>query len=213
MRAIALAITALLFASPVVAQQTHRAGVFDYYVLALSWTPNWCALEGDKRKDDRCRSGTGRGWNVHGLWPQYERGWPQDCRTTHRDPARPETARLSDFMGSPGLAWHQWKKHGRCSGLSAPDYFATTKRALDRVKLPEIFDKLTRDTRLSALVVEEAFLEANPDMRRDMVTVTCKSRAIQEVRICLTKDLEPRRCGADVIRDCTQDNVLITPLR
>jgi PAS domain S-box-containing protein len=25
--------------------------------------------------------------------------------------------RLADIMGAPGLAWHQWKKHGTCSGL------------------------------------------------------------------------------------------------
>jgi len=38
--------------------------------------------------------------------------------------------------------------------------------------------------------------------------ITCKDTRIQEARICLTKDLEPRRCGADVIRDCTLDRAL-----
>lgn len=213
MRPIALALAAIVLGLPAMAERTHRAGEFDYYVLALSWTPNWCALEGDKRRDDRCRSGTGRGWSVHGLWPQYEEGWPSNCRSPHRDPRKPETAALSGFMGSAGLAWHQWKKHGRCSGLSAPEYFATTERALHSVALPEIFDRLTQPTKMPALVIEEAFLEVNPDWRREMVTVTCKSRAVQELRLCLTKDLEPRRCGADVIRDCTLQDATVAPLR
>ncbi len=29
--------------------ETNKAGEFDYYVLALSWSPNWCALEGDSK--------------------------------------------------------------------------------------------------------------------------------------------------------------------
>jgi len=27
----------------------EKAGVFDYYVLSLSWSPTWCAIEGDQR--------------------------------------------------------------------------------------------------------------------------------------------------------------------
>lgn len=191
----------------------NRAGQFDYYVLALSWTPNWCADEGDRRRDDRCRSGAGLGWGLHGLWPQHERGWPQDCRTTHRDPTRAETAAMGQFTGSSGLAWHQWRKHGRCSGLSAQDYFVTSARAMGRVKLPDVFEKLQKTVTLPAKVVEDAFLEANPGMTRDMITVTCKSRAIQEVRVCLTRDLQPRRCGADTIRDCSLRDAGMDPVR
>jgi ribonuclease T2 len=46
-----------------------------------------------------------------------------------------------------------------------------------------------------------------------MVTVTCKDRAVQEVRVCLTRDLVPRRCGADVIRDCTLKDASMDPVR
>ncbi len=36
---------------------------------------------------------------------------------------------------------------------------------------------------------------------------------IQEARICLTKDLEPRRCGADVIRDCRMQDAVMEAVR
>ncbi|MEM9395241.1 MAG: ribonuclease T2 [Pseudomonadota bacterium] len=193
--------------------QDHRAGVFDYYVLALSWSPNWCLREGDARGAPECEEGAARGWGLHGLWPQYERGWPSFCRTAHRNPSRSDTAAEADIYGSPGLAWHQWKKHGRCSGLPSEDYYALARRAYRSVARPEVFRKLDRDIRLPANVVEEAFLKSNSNLSADMLTVTCKENQIQEIRICLTRNLEPRECGADVIRDCTADRALFTPLR
>lgn len=210
MRHLPAMLAALMLVGPALAD---TAGDFDYYVLSLSWTPNWCAAEGDARRDARCERGAGLGWGLHGLWPQYEQGWPSYCRTTHRDPTRAETAAMGQFMGSSGLAWHQWQKHGRCSGLSAQDYFIASARAMGKVTLPAVFDEIAKPVKLPARVVEEAFLEANPGFTRDMVTITCKDRALQEVRICLTRDLEPRRCGADVIRDCTLRDAGVNPVR
>ncbi len=107
----------------------ERAGEFDYYVLSLSWSPTWCALEGDRRGSPQCDADSDFGWVLHGLWPQYENGWPSYCRTGHRNPSRAETAAMADIMGSGGSAWHQWNKHGRCSGLSPDDYFALAREA------------------------------------------------------------------------------------
>lgn len=190
-----------------------RAGAFDYYVLALSWTPNWCAAEGEAEGSAQCAPDTGLGWTLHGLWPQHDIGWPSWCRSDAREPTRRETAAMADIMGSSGLAWHQWRKHGRCTGLDADGYFALSRRAYGAVTRPEVFRALDRPVRLPARVVEEAFLEANPGLSPDMLTVTCRDDAIAEVRLCLTRDLVPRRCGADVVRDCAADRALFAPLR
>lgn len=193
---------ALLLMAGIARAEGERAGDFDYYVLALSWTPNWCALEGDARGAEQCDPRHDHGFTLHGLWPQHEDGWPSFCRTTARNPSRHDTAAMTDIMGSAGLAWYQWKKHGRCSGLSAEAYFEASRNAYGAVARPGIFRKLREAVRLPAAVVEEAFLEANPGMTPDMVTVTCTAGRIAEVRVCLTKDLEPRDCGADAARDC-----------
>ena len=87
----------LLGALPALAEGDHRAGEFDYYVLSLSWSPTWCALEGDGRDAPECREEAALGWVLHGLWPQYEEGWPSYCRTSHRDPSRSETAAMADI--------------------------------------------------------------------------------------------------------------------
>lgn len=204
---------ALFLAGPLAAQDRGRAGDFDYYVLALSWSPNWCAITGDARASEQCAEGTGHSFVLHGLWPQYERGWPANCRSEERDPARRESQAMADIMGTGGLAWYQWKKHGRCSGLSGRGYYDTARRAYEAVNIPEVFTRLDRDVRLPASVVEEAFLEANPDLSADGVTVKCRDGYIQEVRLCLTPDLTPRRCGADVIRDCTLDRARMEAVR
>ena len=187
----------------------ERAGAFDYYVLSLSWSPTWCALEGDAHNSPQCDPERDFGWVLHGLWPQYEEGWPSYCRTAQRDPSRAQTAAMADIMGTPGLAWYQWKKHGRCSGLSASDYFATARSAYEAVTRPEVFRKLTKPVKLPASVVEEAFLQANPGWQADMVTITCKAGRIQEARVCLTRDLKIRTCGSDVVNDCRMTDALL----
>ena len=191
----------------------ERAGDFDYYVLSLSWSPNWCVLEGDARNSPQCEDGSGHGWILHGLWPQYERGWPSYCPTNHRNPTRGDTAEMADIMGTSGLAWHQWRKHGVCSGLEARDYYALSRLAYEGVERPDLLRRLDNEVRLPASVIEEAFLEVNPHLEPDMLTVTCRANRIQEVRICLTRELEPRVCGVDVIRDCTSPDALFSPMR
>ncbi|MDM7932490.1 ribonuclease T2 [Tabrizicola sp.] len=212
MRRILVALAALCWASGAGADG-ERAGAFDYYVLSLSWSAAWCALEGDARRDPQCDAGKGVTFVLHGLWPQHETGWPSWCRTGERDPSRAMTAAMTDIMGGAGLAFYQWKKHGRCSGLSAEAYFQTTRQAFETVVIPDLFHAVSRPLTLPASVIEDAFLEANPGLSADQITITCKSGLIQEARICLTKDLAPRRCGADVIRDCRLSDAVLEPVR
>ena len=200
-------------AAPSPASAQNRAGEFDYYVLSLSWSPNWCAIEGDARNSPQCDADRDLGWILHGLWPQYERGWPANCQTLERNPSRSDTAAMADIMGTSGLAWHQWNKHGTCSGLSSDDYYALSRLTYDRIARPEVLRTLDRAVSLPARLIEEAFLESNPDLAADGVTVTCMAGRIQEVRICLTRDLTPRACGADVRRDCTMTDALFDPIR
>jgi ribonuclease T2 len=191
----------------------EKAGAFDYYVLSMSWSPTWCDLEGDARGSPEC-DGTGDfGWVLHGLWPQNEIGWPSDCWAWRLDPSRADTAAMADIMGSAGSAWHQWQKHGRCSGLSADDYFAAARAAYEAVNRPEVFRHLPETVQLPARVVEAAFLEANPGWEADMLTITCKRNRIEEARLCLTKAFQPRVCGADVVRDCSMEDAIMAPVR
>lgn len=197
-----VAVVLALAAAGMARAEGERAGDFDYYVAALSWSASWCALEGDGRDDPQCDAGRGVDFVLHGLWPQYEDGWPSFCRTGARDPSRAQTAEQADVFGGAGAAFYQWKKHGRCSGLSAAGFYDLARAAKARVVVPEVFRGLARDIRLEADVVEDAFLEANPDLTPEGVVVTCRAGRVQEVRVCLTKDLEFRDCAGDVGQVC-----------
>ncbi|MEM8774457.1 MAG: ribonuclease T2 [Pseudomonadota bacterium] len=206
-------ICALTIVSGVARAEGEPAGEFDYYVLSLSWSPNWCALEGDAKGAVQCDAGEGHGWVLHGLWPQYHRGWPSFCPTVERAPSRQMTREMSDIMGSSGLAWHQWRKHGTCSGLSAKAYYRLSREAYALVTRPEVLRKLEKPVKLPASVIEEAFLRENPDLSPNTITITCRDDHIQEARICLSKDLVPIPCGRDVIKDCSLDDALFAPVR
>ncbi|WP_372570657.1 ribonuclease T2 family protein [Ruegeria jejuensis] len=201
-----------LSAVPLLAEG-EKAGEFDYYVLSLSWSPNWCAREGDARGADQCDAAQDHGWILHGLWPQFHEGWPSYCRTPHAPPSRGMTREIADIQGSSGLAWHQWKKHGTCSGLTATQYFDLSRQAYASVTRPPVFRKLDQSVTLPAAVVEEAFLQANPALERDMITITCRDGFIEEARLCLSKSLDPVPCGRDVIRDCRAKDAQFDPIR
>lgn len=185
---------------------------FTHYVLALSWSASWCALEGDDRDAAQCDPRHDFAFTLHGLWPQGERGWPEFCRTRERDPTRHETAAMADIMGSAGLAWHEWKKHGRCSGLSSEAYYALSRRAYEAIRQPEVLRELDRAVRIDPDVIEEAFIEANPGLDPADIAVTCDDGLIREVRICLTPALAPRACTPDV-RSCRAESAMLPPVR
>ncbi len=207
------AFLALLFSATTSLAEGDRPGEFDYYILSLSWSPTWCAIEGDNRNSPQCDASRDLGWVLHGLWPQYHRGWPDHCQSPQRPPTRAMTNDMADIMGTSGLAWYQWKKHGTCSGLSAPAFYALAREAYSRIARPDVFRKLKNPVKLPASVVEEAFLKANPQLEPDGITITCRAGRIQEARICLSRDLAPVPCGRDVIRDCTLDDALFDPIR
>ena len=210
MRSVCAAVLALAV-GPAAAQDTP--GAFQDYVLALSWTPNLCRQEVDARSDDRCAARRGLGFTLHGLWPQHESGYPVECPGPHAPPSRALTAAMADLYGSPGLAWHQWQRHGTCSGLSPAAYYARSRQADEMITRPEILRRIEVPLSLSASVIEAAFAEANPGLDPDMLTLACRDGAVHEVRICLTRDLEPRPCRPDVSAECTPGDALVLPVR
>ncbi|MFN0114942.1 MAG: ribonuclease T2 family protein [Paracoccaceae bacterium] len=191
----------------------EKAGKFDYYVLALSWSAAWCALTGDARGAEQCEARHNFTFTLHGLWPQDEAGWPGRCRSAEAPPSRGETRAMEDIMGSAGLAWHEWQVHGTCSGLSARDYFALSRQAYGKITIPEVLARVDRPLTVAPGVIEAALIEANPGLEPAMVTILCEGGRISEARICLTKGLEFRACGIDAARDCRADGAVLEPVR
>lgn len=188
------------------------AGHFDHYLLAVTWMPGWCQTTGDARDDARCDPGTGRGWSLHGLWPQHQTGWPEFCQPDAAAPTVRDIVPVEPIMGSRSLALHQWRKHGTCTGLTAAEYFLTSRAAWDRLSLPDQ-PPASGAGRILPADLAVAFAAANPGLDSRMLAVSCRDNRLQEVRLCLSRDLEWRSCGADVLARACRSPVQADPVR
>lgn len=188
------------------AQGDRRGGApgdFDFYVLALSWSPGFCARAGERRELAQCTPGAGLGFVVHGLWPQNERGYPSQCGA-ERGPSRPALEEARGVYPDEGLARHEWRVHGTCSGLSPAEYFRAVRRARDRVRVPERFERARAPQTVTPLEIERAFADFNPGLRPDTMAVVCRRGAIEEMRFCLDRDLLGfRSCPAVARAGCS----------
>jgi ribonuclease T2 len=213
-RRAAFVAAALLTATPAFEQaRGAEPGAFDFYVLALSWSPGFCALEGDRKEREQCAPGSGLGFVVHGLWPQHERGYPTACGP-ERNPSRIALDEARRVLPSEGLARHQWRKHGTCSGLDPQAYFRATGQARDRIAIPERFRDVRAGQSVSPIDIERAFAAANPGLRPDMMAVACRRGALQEVRICLDRNLKGFVTCREVDRSgCRGGDLRVDPVR
>lgn len=164
-------------------------GDFDFYVLALSWSPTFCATGGEERSPQQCRDGAGLGFVVHGLWPQYVSGYPSDCAFGTRNPSRLALDSARGVYPDEGLARYEWRKHGTCSGLPPSAYFDAVRAARDKVAIPASLTSADPGDRFTARDIERAFVDANRGLRPDMISLSCRRDMLEEVRICIGKDL------------------------
>jgi ribonuclease T2 len=209
----------LLVAAGMASAQDRRQnapGEFDFYVLSLSWSPSFCEAASERGNSGRSGAQCGDrpfSFVVHGLWPQYERGFPEYCQRSAEYLDRNIMTSMLDLMPAPGLIFNEWKKHGTCSGLGGRAYFETIRKARAAVKIPEEFLQLAEPKSIGPGEIEAAFIRVNPGLSPSAVSVTCDSKRLSEVRICLSKDLQFRACEELDRRACRRDEVLMPPVR
>lgn len=196
------------------------SGAFDYYTLALSWSPTHCESEDGARDVQQCAPRHGRpyGFILHGLWPQYDDGFPESCETRER-PFVPDRviSEMSDIMPSRGLVIHQYRKHGTCSGLAPDAYFEKSRQLFRSITVPDRFRNPREAQFLSPDDVIRAFAAANPKLDRDMMAVVCAGpgNRFRELRVCFSKAGEPIRCGRNEAQQrlCRTQRMHVPPLR
>jgi ribonuclease T2 len=188
------------------------AGGFDYYLMALSWSPSYCLTHANEK--DQC-GGKGFGFVLHGLWPQNRNGrWIQDC-AADKAPDAATIERTLAFMPSRRLIEHEWQTHGTCSGLDPEDYFELADRAFASVKIPPALATPQSPPELGAVEIVRAFIAANPRLDERMLSVVCHDGSeLVEVRICLDKEtLAPQACSGRVRNTCRSGALRIPAAR
>jgi ribonuclease T2 len=214
-----LLLTALL-CLPSSATARHRnqhgesePGDFAYYVLSLSWSPAFCV---NSPGDAQCNGPRSYGFIVHGLWPQNEQGWPQYCNV--HVPVPDEAVQgILDLMPARKLIYHEWSAHGTCSGLDPSAFFATVRRAYTSLSVPAQLSAVSQPLQQAPAAVADAFTSANPQLPPQSLVVTCSGQSLprlREVHVCFDRDLLPRACSADALREaCHAPTLLIAPVR
>ncbi|MGC1776798.1 MAG: ribonuclease T2 [Xanthobacteraceae bacterium] len=214
-----LAIMLVPAAAPAQERPADTPGQFDFYVLSLSWSPSFCAAAAGRRngyggRSDRQQCGA-RPYSfvVHGLWPQYDKGFPENCQ----DPAprldHHLVGAMLDLMPAPRLVFNEWDKHGTCSGLDAKAYFDTVRKARAAVTIPADYADPPAALTVTPGAVEAAFIKANPTLPGDGMAVICSGKRLSEVRLCLAKDLKFRACPEVAKRGCRRDQLSMPPVR
>jgi len=210
---------ALLFTPLAATAQNQRQdtpGEFDFYVLSLSWSPSFCAAAAERGRGRARNAQCGvrpYSFVVHGLWPQFDKGFPEYCqlpapRLDHRI-----VASMLDLMPAPHLIFNEWNRHGTCSGQTPRAYFETVRKARAAVKIPPDYADLKEPLDVTPQNVEDAFIKANPGLSRGAIAIGCSRRRLTEVRLCLSKDLQFRDCPEIVKRTCRRDQLVMPPTR
>jgi ribonuclease T2 len=216
-RVLSLVLSAVLAAAAIAAPakkkapRKNAAGSFSYYLLTLSWAPDFCAAPGNPQDPAECFKGRKIGFVVHGLWPQGDRGrGPENCGSS----AVPQSivTLMLKYIPTASLIQHEWTTHGTCSGLSVADYFAAVRKARDSVTIPTDFQAPNHSVKLSPKDIEGRFAAANPTFPKTAFRTSCTNNDLQEARICFSQDLAPQACTASA-GECTMKTITVLPVQ
>ena len=194
-------------------QPRGKAGEFDFYLLSLSWSPQYCSSPTGERDKMQCAGSRQYNFVLHGMWPQYNDGSPQYCATNQRL-SNALVDKMLDIMPSPRLVRHEWDRHGVCSGLSAAEYFAKARNSFATIKIPQSMQSPRNARTLAPAKIRDEIVAANSGLPRDAVIVRCTGRFLSEVRVCLDKNGKPGPCGAGLLRSgCRTSEIIVQPVR
>ena len=109
---------------------------FDFYVLALSWSPSLLRHGRTRPLARAMRAGRQsrlrHAWAVAAIPERLSQPLPAAIRILPYS----ALSGLGDLYPDPGLARHEWRQHGLCSGKSPSGYFADVRTARDAIAVP-----------------------------------------------------------------------------
>ncbi|MGA7857464.1 MAG: ribonuclease T2 [Terracidiphilus sp.] len=183
-------------------QATASGSGFDFYLLNLSWSPEFCYSHPNASE---CAAHAA--FVLHGLWPENNDGsYPEGCSNA---PGPADAAQYRDIYPDPGLLEHEWQTHGTCSGLSPDAFFQTARSAFRAVAIPTTLSTLRSQTSLPPDQIIDLFTASNPAIPRSSFVVSCGHNYLTAVEVCVDKSLHPVPCTA--IRSCRANTVRIPP--
>nr|WP_226982417.1 ribonuclease [[Haemophilus] ducreyi] len=170
----------------------NKTAPVDYYMLALSWSPAFCATQKARYLTDlpdhidyQCDD-QNLGWVIHGLWPQNKKAHsisdhPRYCQG---DLPPIDPAILEQYLPeAPGasLLQGEWEKHGACAFQDPTSYFQKQKELFYSLKLP------AKNLRKNDLF--QWMRKHNPQLKGVYL-----GASVTELYICYDKKWQPINC-------------------
>lgn len=184
------------------ARSAGAGGGFDFYLLNLSWSPEFCHSH-----PNAAECAVHANFILHGLWPQNDNGtYPENCSN---DPGPADPTQYKDIYLDQGLLAHEWKTHGTCSGLNADNFFNAARTAFHSVAIPHALSGLTAQISLPPEQILGDFTAANPNIPRASLALSCGNNYLTAIEVCLDKSLHPIACPS--VRSCRANTVRIPP--
>jgi ribonuclease T2 len=185
-----------------IAHDASASQPFDYYLLNLSWSPEFCYSH-----PSAAECAQHRAFTLHGLWPQNKTGpYLENCTDA---PGPRDPSAYSDIYPDMGLLRHEWKTHGTCSGLAPDAFFTLARQAVQSVAIPTELSSLDHQISLPPDQILDLFSKSNPDIPRASLALSCGNNYLTAIEICMGKMLKPTACGP--IRTCRANTVRIPP--
>jgi len=186
-------------AAPAAPVKAPVKGPFDYYVLTLSWAPDFCALpENAAAHPKECATGKGIRFVVHGLRPLAAEGASPESCDSARKPSRGAISIVLPLMPDESLIRREWTEHGSCTGLSPADYFTDILHGRSLAQIPVQFTSLDDTATETPQQIETQFAGANPGFPEGAFRTACSAGMMTEVRVCFDPLMKPRACTATV---------------
>ena len=208
---VALAVALLLLSFPAAEAVDDSGPLFTYYVLSLSWQPTLCL---EQPQSDWCRGVQSKGFVLNGLWPHKDYASPLRCNV-RGEVSDALVQKMADLLPTRRLVEREWQEHGTCSGLDPDQYFAAVRQVHEGLVVPALLDQRSAPPQTVYDVIK-AFRRANNTLAPQTISVTCSSGTparLEEVRICLERNLAARYCSGDMISSgCRTLNISIPPL-
>lgn len=189
-------------ATPSAPHQQRAASQFDFFLLNLSWSPEFCYSHPGAAECAQHAT-----FVLHGLWPQNNNGtYPENCSSA---PGPADPSQYSDIFPDPGLLQHEWATHGTCSGLSPDVYFTTARKAFRSVVIPPQLANLKAQASMPPDQIVGLFTTSNPQVPSSALAVSCGHNFLTAIEECLDQNLKPIACNS--VRSCRANTVRIPP--
>ena len=185
-----------------------KEGPIDSYVLAISWSPQFCSTSAGKSDESKFQCKLNKfGFVVHGLWGQNDnakddlKDHPRHCNPSKSGDAIVVDSKIIEqnicTMPSTKLIQGEWQKHGTCTSMSQVNYFGKINELYNSLYMPDMANIVNEknETTVLSIVSQILLLNREKNIPSDSIVIrTGKNNVLNEIFICYDTNFNFKAC-------------------